>query len=36
LKIKKAIIVTFSLLSVLLAQSMRIEGIVKDKKTQRI
>ena len=32
---KKAIIVTCSLLSVLLAQSMTIEGIVKDKKTQK-
>ena len=32
---KKAIIETFSLLSVLLAQSMTIEGIVKDKKTQK-
>ena len=32
---KKAIIVTFSLLSILLAQSMTIEGIVKDKKTQK-
>ena len=32
---KKAIIVTFSLLSVLHAQSMTIEGIVKDKKTQK-
>ena len=32
---KKAIIVTFSFLSVLFAQSMTIEGIVKDKKTQK-
>ncbi len=32
---KKAIIVTCSLLSILLAQSMTIEGIVKDKKTQK-
>ena len=32
---KKAIIITCSLLSVLLAQSMTIEGIVKDKKTEK-
>ena len=32
---KKAIIVTCSLLSVLLSQSITIEGIVKDKKTQK-
>ena len=32
---KKAIIITFSFLSVLFAQSMTIEGMVKDKKTQK-